>query len=293
MDDLSLADIALFVRAATLGTLSAAARERGVPVSQVSRAIDRIERACAVRLLRRSGRGLSLTHDGESFLAFCRQVGSQRNELEADFSRRAGVVSGRTRMSMSGVIAHFWIVPSLPSLAREHPQLGVDLLVDDDVVDLARAGVDIAIRTGDPATLSMAARPLGRIATGLYASPAYLAEHGEPQEASQLVHHRLLSNCEHPVLNRLRFRDGGSATADALWRSGSTAVIAQMATEGLGIAHLPVRVAAAAGHLQPVLPSQFVSADIPVSAILLPDRQRLPHVRVCVDHLLRMFAPSS
>jgi DNA-binding transcriptional LysR family regulator len=79
---------------------------------------------------------------------------------------------------------------------------------------------------------------------------------------------------------------------DGALRSGSTAAIAQMAALGLGIAHLPVRVAEmhlASHGLQAVLPSQFVSADIQVSAMLLPDRQRLPRVRVCIEHLLHLF----
>lgn len=291
MDQLSLADLAVFARAAALGTLSAAARERGVPVSQVSRAVDRIERACGVALLRRSARGLTLTHDGEAFLAFCQQVTHTRHGLEADLSRRSRQVGGRVRMSLSSAMAQHWVVPTLPGLLARHPHLEVDLLVDDKVVELARDGVDLAIRTGTPSALSMVARPLGHITTGLYASAPYLAQHGTPQIPDDVLQppHTLLSNCTHSVLNKLRFPGGRLAAAEGSLRSDSTAVLAQMAASGLGIAHLPVRVAETYA-LQPVLLRSFESAQVPVCALMLPDRQRVPRVRACVDHLVKVFA---
>jgi DNA-binding transcriptional LysR family regulator len=126
----------------------------------------------------------------------------------------------------------------------------------------------------------------------LYASTSYLNSHGQPLQVDDLHRHVLLSNCEHPVLNRWRFSDGQTRWVDGALRSGSTAALAQIAALGLGIAHLPVRVAdahAAPGNLQAILQDQFISADIPVNAVLLPDRQRLPRVRVCIDHLLTLF----
>jgi DNA-binding transcriptional LysR family regulator len=189
-------------------------------------------------------------------------------------------------------IAQHWVVPSLPHLVSQHPRLDLDLLVDDDFVDLARDGVDLAIRTGTPTALSMVARPLGHIDTGLYANPAYLARHGTPQRVDDLVGHLLLSNCGHPVLNRLNFGGGRHVAAGGRLRSGSTAVLAQMAAMGLGIAHLPIRMAEApalATMLQPVLTKQFESAKVPVCVLMLPDRQRLPRMRTCVEHLVTLF----
>jgi DNA-binding transcriptional LysR family regulator len=292
MKHLSLDELAMFARVAALGSLSALARERNVPVSQVSRAMDRMERGCGVKLVRRSSKGFSLTHDGQAFLVFCQQVLNERQSLEAGLSAQSKRVSGRTRLSVSSVIGHFWVLPSLPTLTHQYPDLALDVLLHDQMVDLAREGIDIAVRTGEPSTLSLVSRPLGRIATGLYASPAYLRARGVPVSVDDLGPHVLLSNCEHPVLNRWRFRDGQMRCVDGALRSGSTAAIAQMAALGLGIAHLPVRVSEmhlASHGLQAVLPSQFVSADIQVSAMLLPDRQRLPRVRVCIEHLLHLF----
>lgn len=291
MDELSLADLMVFARAAALGTLSLAARERGVPVSQISRAVGRVEKACGARLFRRSARGITLTQDGEAFLVFCQKVLETRNDLEADLSRSRRQVSGCVRVSLSSAIAQHWVVPSLPHLVEHHPQLGLDLLVQDGLVDLAHSGVDLAIRTGNPTALSLVARKLGEIETGLYASATYLDGRGTPTSAEDLTAHTLLANCDHPVLNQLRFVGGQQLMANSRLRSGSTATLAQMAAEGLGIAHLPVKMAQAPGgaSLLRVLPQAFQSAQVPVWALMLPERQRLPRMRACLDHLVQLF----
>jgi len=291
MDDLSLADLTVFARAVALGALSLAARERDVPVSQISRAVGRVEKACGAQLLRRSARGITLTHDGEAFLAFCQKVLETRNDLEADLTRSRRQVSGSVRVSLSSAIAQHWVVPSLPHLVKRHPQLGLDLLVDDGLVDLARSGVDIAIRTGDPTALSLVARKLGEIETGLYASAAYLHDRDAPSCAEDLMAHTLLANCEHTVLNRLRFTGGRQLMANSRLRASSTATLAQTASEGLGIAHLPAKIAQAprSSSLRRLLLQQFQSAQVPVWALMLPERQRLPRMRACLEHLVQVF----
>src|SRR6188768_3847425 len=101
MRDLDFDAMHLFTRVAELGTLSAVARERDVPVSQVSRTLSRIEKACGVRLINRSTHGLSLSAEGETFLDYCRRVTGTLDELEGEFASRAGQASGRVRVAVS------------------------------------------------------------------------------------------------------------------------------------------------------------------------------------------------
>lgn len=284
-----MGDLAVFVRVVEQGTLSAVARERQVAVSQVSRTIERVERACGARLLRRSARGLSLTPDGQVMLEFCRSVSQQRHSLESGRAQGARQLSGRVCLSLSAVMAQHWVVPSLPALLRLHPKLELDLLIDDDVIDLVREGVDIAIRTGEPAAQSVVAHPLGHLQTGLWASSTYLAQHGTPTGLPDLKAHCLLSNVAHPVLNRLAFAQGSRLKAAGALRSSSTAVIAEMAAQGLGIAQLPLQVARRL-QLRPVLADEFESAHVDLHAVTLPDRYRLPRVRACVQHLKTLFS---
>src|SRR6187551_3547437 len=97
MRDLQFDDMHLFARVAELGTLSAVARERDVPVSQVSRGLSRIEKACGARLIHRSTHGLALTAEGETFLGYCHRLTGTLDELEGEFASSAGEVSGRVR----------------------------------------------------------------------------------------------------------------------------------------------------------------------------------------------------
>ena len=145
---LNLSDAALFIRVAELGTLSAAARERNEPVSQVSRAIARMESALGVRLLHRSTHGLSLTDEGDTFLAHVRRMLDISAEMESELSGKLAAPGGLVRISISPILAHLVIVPSLPGLYERYPALQIDITADDRTTDLARDGIDIAIRAG-------------------------------------------------------------------------------------------------------------------------------------------------
>ena len=131
--DLHLDDVALFVRIVELGSLSAAARERVAPVSQVTRALARLEATCGARLLHRSTHALSLTDEGDAFLAHARRLLATRDDLQGELGGRRGGPSGWVRLSVSPVLAQAVIAPSLPSLYARHPQLHVDLSADDRI----------------------------------------------------------------------------------------------------------------------------------------------------------------
>jgi DNA-binding transcriptional LysR family regulator len=294
--ELTLDDLRLFARIVALGTLSAAARECEVPVSKVSRALERIEKSCGHRLLRRSTHGLSLTPEGGVFLGYCQRIEAAAQDLEGGLSRNPAEPAGLVRISASTVVAQCWVVPAMAALSRRHSALRLDLVVDDRRVDLVREGIDIAVRTGALLNETWAARPLGRIDTGLFASPGYLSTAGTPLSVGDLAGHRLIANGGHPVLNDWRFEagDGEAETlvADGPLRSDNTAIILAMAAQGLGIAQLPL---AAAGplveqrRLQPVLAGRFQSAQVPVSALMLPEREQSPKLRAVVDQLLLAF----
>lgn len=179
MRGLAFDDLQLFARVAALGTLSAAARERDVPVSQISRALTRIEKACGARLVHRSTHALALTVEGETFLDYCRRIGATLEELEGEFASQAQEPGGLVRVSASTVIAQYQLLPSLAGLSQRHPRLHVELEVSDLIVDMARSGIDIAIRTQTTLPETMVARPLGQLGRALYAAPAYLAAAGE------------------------------------------------------------------------------------------------------------------
>ncbi len=296
MRDIRFDDMHLFVRVADLGSLSAVARERDAPVSQVSRTLARIEKACSARLLHRTTHGLTLTAEGQTFLDYCRRLTGTLDELEGEFAQQNGQPSGWVRVASSSVVAEHLLIPSFESLQHKHPQLRVELVVDDRMADMARDGIDIAIRTGPPLTDTVVARPLGTLARALYATPGYLQAHGVPQHPDDLRQHRLITNSTVALLNHWPFLvDGGPHTvvADGHWRSGNTATTARMALQGLGVARLATLVGdplVRQGLLEPVLAQWVDPQPGPIHAITLTRRHRLPKIQACIDHWAQWFS---
>lgn len=285
--NLQLDDLALFVRIVETGSLSAAARERNVPVSQVTRALARLEKAASTRLLHRNTHGLSLTDEGDDVLQYARRVVDSTAELQGTLSGRSGGPTGWLRLSVSAVLAQAVIAPSLPALYDRHPGLHIDICAEDRIVDMAREGIDVAIRTGTPASETVVALPIGTLTRSLYAAPAYVARHGLPATPAELLQHRLLSNSAHAPLNRWEGTpDGLNVTLHGHTRTDNTAVSVALVVNGVGIARvvdLVARPLVQAGLLVPVLPGLFSTAPVPMYAVMLQERHRLPKVRACID----------
>ena len=290
MDGLGFDELKLFARVAALGTLSAVARERDVPVSQVSRALSRIEQRCGARLVHRSTHGLALTAEGQTFLDYCLRLTRTLDELEGDFASRSREAAGRVRVAASTVVAQYLLLPSLAGLAERHPRLRIDLEVSDRLVDMAREGIDIAIRTAPTLPETMVAREIGSLGRALYAAPAYAARVGLPRHPSELAQHRLVSNTAVSQLNHWPFVvDGQPMTivAEGDWRSNDTGMAAAMVVQGLGIGRLGTLAAEPLvrdGLLVPVLAEYVDSQRVPIYAVTASARHRLPKIRACIDY---------
>jgi DNA-binding transcriptional LysR family regulator len=295
MRDLQFADMHLFARVAELGTLSAVARERDAPVSQVSRTLARIEKACGARLIHRSTHGLSLTAEGRTFLDYCRRMMGTLDELEGEFATNAGEATGLVRVAASTVVAHYQLLPSLPGLGDLHPRLKVELEVGDRLADMARDGIDIAVRTVTQLPETVVARQIGTLGRALYAAPAYIAKAGLPAHPEELHDHRLISNSAVPMLNQWPLVVNGKRSlfaADGHWRSNDTNTAASMVLAGLGIGRLATLVGDALvreGRLVPVLVPFVALEPVPVYAITAGARHRLPKIRACIDYWAHWF----
>lgn len=300
MDTLAIDDLKLFQRVAALGTLSAAARERDAPVSQVSRALARIEQACGARLLHRSTHGLALTPEGETLLEHARAITARFDELQGDLAGRTRAPSGLVRVAASSVIAQHLLVPSLAELHAALPEVRVEIAVSDGLVDLAREGIDIAVRTATQPADTMVARRLGDLGRALYAAPEYLARHGAPAHPDALAGHHLVTNTAAPHLNHWPFRDpatpGGapfSRAVDGRWRTNDTGLAVGFVLQGLAIGRIVTPVArplVRAGRLVPVLPAWVDEQPVPIHAIVAGARHRLPKIRACLDFWAEWFA---
>ncbi len=296
---LQLDDVALFSRIAELGTLSAAARERDVPVSQVTRALVRLEAACGVRLLHRSTHGLSLTDEGDTFLAYARRLLDTTDELSVELTGKLSGPSGWVRISVSPVLAERVVAPSLCGLYQRYPQLHIDINADDRIADMARDGIDIAIRSGPLQSDTLVARQIGAHGRTLYATPAYLSVYGTPRHPDDLQHHRLIASSVSPSLNRWTLGDAHGRRELSIkghTRTDNSALLLSLVLNGVGIARLNdlytlplVR----EGRLLPLLQEHFSSPSVPIYAVMLQERQRLPKIRACIDYWAEWLAQMS
>ncbi len=301
---LQLDDVALFTRIAELGSLSAAARERDVPVSQVTRSLARLEAAVKVRLLHRSTHGLSLTDEGDTLLAHGRRMLDTAAELAADLTGKVQGPSGWVRISASVVIAESLIVPTLTGLYARHPKIQIDINAEDRMADLARDGIDIAIRSGQVTSDTLVARRIGQSGRTLVASPAYLQTWGTPHNVADLDQHRLIAHSTGPVLNHWPLRTRGKnannqGTHQATYqvkghtRTDNSSVLLALVRQGVGMARLFDLVSGPLirrGELVPVLQDQIDNQPVPIFAVMRQERHRLPKIRACIDYWAESIA---
>lgn len=295
MKDLSFDDMQLFARVAQLGSLSQVARERDVPVSQISRRLSHIEKACGARLIHRSTHGLSLTAEGEAFLGYCARSASTLDELEGEFAQASQEASGLVRVAASTVMAQQLLLPSLRALSQRHPQLRIDLQVSDLLTDMARDSIDIAIRTATALPETVIARQIGSMRRSLYAAPSYLATFGMPSHPDELHQHRLIGNSAVPLMNHwpVKVNTGKQVfIAQGHWLSNDTNVVTSMAVQGLGIALLSSIAAqplVRQNLLAPVLADCVHTDTVAIYAVTATRRHRLPKIKACLDYWAQWF----
>ena len=296
MRELQFDDMHLFARVAERGTLSAVARERDVPVSQISRSLSRIEKACGARLIHRSTHGLSLTPEGQTFNEYCRRMTATLDELEGEFAGKAREVSGVVRVAASTVVAQYQLVPSLAGLGARHPRLRVELEVGDRLLDMARDGIDIAIRTVSNLPDTVVARQIGTLGRALYAAPGYASARGLPSHPDGLAGHQLIANNTVTTLNQWPFLVKGKPTvfaAEGHWRTNDTNMGAAMVLQGLGIGRLATLVGDVLVRqklLVPVLEKYVDLQPVPVYGVTAGGRHRLPKIKACIDYWADWFA---
>ncbi|NER58888.1 LysR family transcriptional regulator [Pseudomonas sp. MAFF212428] len=255
-------DLQLFVRAAELGSLSAAARLLDLSPAVASAALKRLEAQLGVRLLARSTRSLRLTAEGEGYVAHARVALASLEEGRRVLAQGQAQVSGVLQLSAPSDFGRNVLLPWLDELQGEHPLLTVRLLLGDRNADLFRQPVDIALRYGNPEDSSLVALPIcsdnRRV---LCAAPAYLARHGRPGRVEQLAEHNcLLYQLGERVHDQWRFTDAGSTHTVLVGGDrfcDDADVVRRWALAGVGIAYkswLDVAADVLAGRLTLLLP---------------------------------------
>ncbi|RUL75902.1 LysR family transcriptional regulator [Dyella choica] len=184
------ASMETFVCVVEAGSFSAAARRLNVGQPAVSKSIAQLEERLGVRLLLRSTRGLAPTEAGQHYYERAKRSIEEANEAEL-IARGAGKgLSGRLRVCGAVTFARLHVLPRLKPFLDAHPELAIEIVLDDRQIDLLEHGIDIALRMGTLNDSSMTARRLARSHRYVVATPAYLQAQGEPKTPAELVQHQ-------------------------------------------------------------------------------------------------------
>ena len=171
-------------------SFSAAARQGNVGQPAVSKMIAQLEDQLGVRLVTRTTRGLSPTEAGQRYYERARRALEEADEAEVAARGAGKGLTGRLRISAATTFARLHIVPRLPAFMAEHPELALEVIMDDRVIDMVEEGVDVALRMGALPDSSMTARKLAAGRRLLVATPAYLARAGTPASPAEIAGHQ-------------------------------------------------------------------------------------------------------
>ncbi|ELI6431187.1 LysR family transcriptional regulator [Aeromonas salmonicida subsp. salmonicida] len=175
-----------FVLAVETGSFSAVARRLKLGQPAISKLIAQLEAQLGSRLLLRSTRGLTPTEAGEAYYLRARQILDDIREADATVAQCRSNLSGRLRVSAPVTFARLHIIPHLHELLSAHPNLEIDVLLDDSNVDLIAAGIDVALRLGEQVDSGVVSRKLGHCAMRVVGAPAWFATHGTPSSPGEL-----------------------------------------------------------------------------------------------------------
>ena len=290
-----LKQIESFASVATRGSLTAAALAEGVAPAVIGRRLDALEARLGVKLLLRTTRRITLTHEGSAFLEDCQRLLADLANAEASVSAGGVKASGYLRITAPAGFGRRHVAPLVPRFLAQHPEVNVSLNLSDRVVDIVNESYDCAVRVGDLPDSSLVSVRLADNRRLCVATPAYLARAGTPRHPGELARHQCLTLSSDASQTRgWAFLVDGAVTH--LRPSGRVdcsdgQVLHDWCVAGLGIAWRStweVEGQVARGELVSVL-DDFAAPPNGIYA-LFPQRKHLPlRVRLWIDFLKHSY----
>jgi DNA-binding transcriptional LysR family regulator len=285
------AEMEVFVRIVDLGGFTAAARACALSPSGVSKLVTRLETRLGARLLNRTTRRLSLTPEGQAFYARAARILSEINEAEREAAAGAAP-RGHLRVNSNIPFGMRYIMPLVPEFLASHPEITLDVVLSDTVIDLLEERADVAIRIGPLRDSSLMIRKLGSSRMVVVAAPDYLARYGTPCDPGELAVHKGIGWTFTRSIGGWPFRIGSrieERLPPAAARASDGDVARMLVIGGIGLARLArfhVGPDIASGTLVPVL-EDFNPGDCEdIHAVYLGGASPLPaRVRAFVDFL--------
>lgn len=293
----TLANLEAFIRSAECGSFSAAARRLGVTPAAISRNVAMLERNLGIRLFQRSSRNLTLTEDGDRFLASVADGVESIQSAIADVTTQSGKPAGVLKVSVALTFGLDYVLPFLPAFMERYPDVQMDWSFENRQVDLIGEGFDAAIGGGMELAPGVVAQRLAPLHVIAVASPAYLNGRDLPREPRELA--MLDGIAMRSALTgrmrvwKMRNRDGDEATLEHKARivANDPEAICRTALMGLGVAMIAVPYVERhleSGALQRLMPDWY--ADLGAISLYFAGRKLLPaKTRAFIDHITAAF----
>lgn len=289
-------EMAAFALAVETGGFSAAARKLGVTPSALSKLVTRLEDRLGSRLLHRTTRRLQLTVEGETFYHRIHPILAALDDAEAEVTAASSSPRGLLRLRCGSAFAMHQLTQAIPRFLLRHPDVRLDLSINDEVTALSEENVDLAIQIGTPEERSAVVRHLCNVERVICAAPAYLDRHGTPRTPDDLYQHNCLWITSLPALRRWPFDtvDGIRVVhIDGNVVANNAEMVLQLALAGVGITRLADVVVGDAirrGALVPILADWHHVEPVPLFAAYPSSRHLSPKVRAMVDFLVEEFS---
>jgi DNA-binding transcriptional LysR family regulator len=292
----------LFVGVVQHGNLSAAGRQFGLSPASVSRHMSALEESLGVRLLNRTSRKLTMTEAGEIYFRKVEQILLQVADANESVAQLQSIARGTLRIHSRMLVGHQFLVPALPDFLAQYPELKVDLLLSNHVVDLVEQNIDVDIRIGKLLDSALVARKLADSERIVCAAPAYLDKRPAIRTPADLASHNCLTYRLNPGRTIWRFKEpSGSITelpVAGTFQTDNGQALLSAALAGVGVALMPdwsIRDDLKAGRLRRLFQNHrvsYVEFENGVYAVFQKNRYKSTKVRVFVDFMTSLFKES-
>ena len=289
-----LTGMRVFLAIVDKGGFAPAADSLGMSKTMVSKHLAAIEDRLGVRLLNRTTRKIGLTEIGTEYFRRCQDILQLIDEADGHLLESAGHPRGLLRVNAPVNFSELHLAPSIGDYRRKYPDVELDLVVNDQVIDLIEEGFDVAVRVGRLKDSSLIARRLAPARLVLAASPAYLERRGVPERPEDLVHHDCLLYAYSPERDDWQFEGPNGpqrVRVKGPFSSNNGGILMRAAIDGQGVVVLPTFIAGEAlkdGRLVEILAS-YKAQDRAIYAVFPANRHLSPKVRSFVDFLVNRF----
>ncbi len=290
-----LAAIQTFVRVAEAGSFSAVAKELGTSQSSVSKSVAALEKDLGTQLLARTTRSISLTEEGERYFEQVRRLVAEIQDAELALRKGEHQLSGILRVAASVGYGRKVLMPLIDQFLQEHPEVKIDLNLNDGFIDIVEQGIDVAIRIGDLPDSSLLAKRVGTTHRALMASKDYLKKIkksiGEPKIPADIEQHHCVIYTGLQSRNIWEFssQDGSSVKVrvSGNFQSNSSEAIRAAGINGMGLCYSPTWLfddEIKSGQMK-ILLADWPMRPLPIHAVYPPQRKNSAKVKTFVGHL--------